>query len=622
MKNLIILIGWILLQSDVMKAQQWQVYPVDGLNSAFDEFPAFNSDGTFYFYSNGKKDILHEEDWKLKSKFEIHQSSVITDYASLADAQLWNGILGLPKRFDYVCPSFNHNNWIGIIRGHQESVVYSIFYDQNGNIQSEERGRIDQAIFHLCAADTENDFIASFQSKEAKNKIDLALLHLDKAQITIVPIQTINSNSNEVFPYWNNGDLYFSSDRDGDLDLFVAYKKEQWAKVQKLAEPLNSEADDHSIYFLNETKGFIASNRGGGKGGDDLYVFERIDENALAGYKGRISVKDKGLRGIPVSVYNELGELIAEAVTGRNGEFDFPLLTESKNFKVMPTADPRVLANSRLQISNPEGVVVQEVLANSSGYFYFEFLPYLNPGGLKRLENPDESTLFGIRIGGKVLKLDSSSVDEGELIILMNDSGDLQQIAYIDVEGAFKFEKLSPKAKYSLGVEEGSEANQIMIDGASEPISRSEDGLFDYQRIAPDKIKRLQLSDGSEIEIQSGELLKLNDIEYAFNQWQPDQAAKDILTELAALAKLNPGIQIDLKSHTDSRGTSEYNLELSKKRANAAVEYLKSIGMSSKSVFGTGLGESNLLNECDDARECSEEKHAENRRTEVIIRMD
>jgi len=622
MRIFLLLIGLFLWQINSSTAQNWQIKAVSGLNSAYDEIPALEQNQEFFFYSNREKDLLHEEDWKLRSKFHLYLSPLQTSFSELSDPSLWKGEMQLPFLFDAVCKSPNLKSWAGIQQEKSGTKIYSIQFDDDGRISVTEIAYLNYQIYHISPTDVEGDFIVSYRDNSNQNTLDIGLLQLDGSQSLILPIEGVNTDFNEAFPVWHQGDLYFSSNREGQFDIYLAEKQDQWLKVEKLKSPLNSEFDDHSIYFLNDDKGFLASNRTGGKGGDDIYLFERIDELALSGYTGRLSIKDQGIRDVPIRIYNDLGEVIAEGMTDENGNFDFPAMSENQNFKVVPVTDPKVLAASKLQISNPEGTVIQEVLADSNGHFYFEFLPYLNPGGLSRLDNPDLSTLFGIRIEGKVLKVDSTAVDEGELIVLMNDIGDPQQITYTEDDGSFLFEEVSPKANYSLGVQAGSEAVQIQIKGAAEAIHKNEEGDFDYQRILPGDYKTLKLSDGTVIEIQSGESLILKKIEYEFNEWVLNDRARAILSELAGLSKLNPGIKMDVISHTDSRGTSQYNLELSKKRANSAIEYLKSIGMRADTVFGTGVGESQLLNGCDDNSDCSEEKHAENRRTEVILRVD
>jgi outer membrane protein OmpA-like peptidoglycan-associated protein/tetratricopeptide (TPR) repeat protein len=97
---------------------------------------------------------------------------------------------------------------------------------------------------------------------------------------------------------------------------------------------------------------------------------------------------------------------------------------------------------------------------------------------------------------------------------------------------------------------------------------------------------------------------------------------KDAAIELAKIVevlKQNPTLKIDVRSHTDSRQTANYNANLSEKRAKSTVKWLVKNGIEASRLTGSGYGESQLVNECADGVECSEEQHQQNRRSEFII---
>ncbi len=125
------------------------------------------------------------------------------------------------------------------------------------------------------------------------------------------------------------------------------------------------------------------------------------------------------------------------------------------------------------------------------------------------------------------------------------------------------------------------------------------------------------------IEMQPLEIDKtftLNNIYYDYNKSdiRPD-AAKE-LDRLVGVLKDNPGVIVELGSHTDARGKASYNLSLSQKRAQSAVDYLiASAGMAPGNLKSKGYGESRLVNTCSDARFCSEDLHQQNRRTELKV---
>lgn len=92
------------------------------------------------------------------------------------------------------------------------------------------------------------------------------------------------------------------------------------------------------------------------------------------------------------------------------------------------------------------------------------------------------------------------------------------------------------------------------------------------------------------------------------------EAAK-VLDSLVVILNNNPGITIELASHTDSRAAEDYNLKLSQRRAQSCVDYLLKKGIAKDRLTAVGYGESRLVNDCADGVDCTEEQHQENRRT-------
>ena len=91
------------------------------------------------------------------------------------------------------------------------------------------------------------------------------------------------------------------------------------------------------------------------------------------------------------------------------------------------------------------------------------------------------------------------------------------------------------------------------------------------------------------------------------------------LDKLIYVMKNDPQLVVKLASHTDSRATAEFNQKLSEQRAQVAVDYIISQGITKDRISGKGYGESKLINKCADGVECTEEEHAKNRRIEFEI---
>ncbi len=109
---------------------------------------------------------------------------------------------------------------------------------------------------------------------------------------------------------------------------------------------------------------------------------------------------------------------------------------------------------------------------------------------------------------------------------------------------------------------------------------------------------------------------KMSPIYYEFDASNITQEAAMEMDKIADIMMENENLIIEASSFTDSRGTDAYNLELSKRRAKAAVEYLKSKGIDQSRIRSKGYGEDKLINQCVNGVECQDESHQMNRRTE------
>ena len=109
-------------------------------------------------------------------------------------------------------------------------------------------------------------------------------------------------------------------------------------------------------------------------------------------------------------------------------------------------------------------------------------------------------------------------------------------------------------------------------------------------------------------------------IYYEYNKTNLDLLSKKDLNEIYVFLMENPAAKLEIRSHTDSRGTKQYNLELSRRRSDAVIKYIQARRQIPDERFiSWGFGEEYLLNECVDGKPCSEEEHAKNRRTDIKI---
>lgn len=96
------------------------------------------------------------------------------------------------------------------------------------------------------------------------------------------------------------------------------------------------------------------------------------------------------------------------------------------------------------------------------------------------------------------------------------------------------------------------------------------------------------------------------------------EAALD-LEKILDVLNQNPTMKLDIRSHTDSRASHQYNEALSDRRAKSTISWLIQNGVAKNRLTGKGYGETQLVNQCSDGINCTEEEHQMNRRSEFII---
>jgi peptidoglycan-associated lipoprotein len=83
----------------------------------------------------------------------------------------------------------------------------------------------------------------------------------------------------------------------------------------------------------------------------------------------------------------------------------------------------------------------------------------------------------------------------------------------------------------------------------------------------------------------------LKDIYFDFDRYDLRPDARETLQANADWLKQNPAIAVQIEGHCDERGTSEYNLALGAKRAQAAKDYLTTLGVSAQRLSTISYGE-------------------------------
>lgn len=139
---------------------------------------------------------------------------------------------------------------------------------------------------------------------------------------------TINTPGNEMFPYeYKDGSFYFSSDAHnsvGGLDIFTtSYKDKKWSKPQNMKYPLNTNKDDFAYIMLDDSSGYISSNR---SGADRIYQFSKespkpLPKEPLKFFIEGIVLDNKTKKPLANASVEILGRKMIQLVTDNQGKY-------------------------------------------------------------------------------------------------------------------------------------------------------------------------------------------------------------------------------------------------------------------------------------------------------------
>lgn len=286
-----------------------------------------------------------------------------------------------------------------------------------------------------------------------------------------------------------------------------------------------------------------------------------------------------------------------------------------------------LLANTDVVVKKLNGDIVQSGTTNSFGVVVFNDIEadnYSIEGLLYNvaLENSSTQThefkvnetlqkeiLYGDEnfiLQGKAVVCNSTTPINNVSVVLKNTSKGIQKSTLTDNKGVFIFH-MDQKEEYTIY---GKKQNYF---SQTETIKAT-----DFNRNTTLFVKLEICME----EVDCGKAIALKNIHYDLDKFFIRADAQPELNRLVQFMIDNPSIKVEVSSHTDSRGSHAYNETLSQNRANAAVDYLVSQGISRSRLSGVGYGETRLLNECADNVDCPEWKHQLNRRTEMKVICD
>jgi outer membrane protein OmpA-like peptidoglycan-associated protein len=473
----------------------------------------------------------------------------------------------------------------------------------------------------------------------------------------------VNTEGHEVFPFIHkSGRLYFASDGHlglGAMDILYVDPKDggTWSSPENPGAPINSKDNDFAI-SLNEdgTTGFLASNRTGGSGRDDIYSFIKS--------------------AMPLKVY------VYDAVT----------------MEALENATVNIEQLKKTLKTGKDGKGMVEMKFNTCADFVATLEGYemaTKNGCVKDASSTDNpvveiplTKVFKHTVEGVVFDLSSGLPMEGATVTMVGcDKADSTKTATTDANGRYTFDlekdccyKLkAEKDKYLSGgftpdtvctkglkenkaylvnlnlqpttapaqvtpvTTDSSKTTPPVASTGGKPGGKPKKGDPKY-----DEKKGLYLVNGKPakgtingVTYKDGQIVNdpnstvfvpsttdygkegsqgyLLHIYYDFDQAFIRDESNPELNKLLNLLNNNPNYIIELSSHTDARGSNGYNNRLSQRRAEAVVRWLVSKGVDRDRLVPRGYGESIATNKCVNNVPCSEKEHQMNRRTEFRV---
>jgi len=420
---------------------------------------------------------------------------------------------------------------------------------------------------------------------------------------------SINTEGDEVFPYHHSsGNLYFSSNglaTSGGLDVFKV--SERSGKPMNMGSPINTPKDDFGyILSEDESKSYLSSNRNESRvGDDDIYS---CNCTCSSSYMRGLVVdcqSDSPISGANVSVSG-----LGDVTTNADGTFSFEVKSEM-NYTVGGSKAGYNSENVSVSTSGMdcgEEVFVKvpicaEVVAPACAPYGTACDDY-NASTVNDIEDGNcncrgsyvETTQpTACYISGRVFDQSTGQSLSGVRVKLRDSSTGFEQEAYTGVDGYYSF--LNDGGNYNLSTT------------AECYYAETQNTSYNECNMTMDFPMR---------GIQVGSVSLLN-IYYDLNKWNIRNDAEGELSKLYTFMVENPGVTVQLNSHTDSRGSDSFNQTLSQNRANSVRDWLIARGVDGNRITSVGYGESQLVNECSNGVSCSDKRHQENRRTEFVI---
>lgn len=394
--------------------------------------------------------------------------------------------------------------------------------------------------------------------------------------------------------------VYFTSDsfRDGTFEkdkknklklgrnsIFKATKDgDSWTGIDML--PFNSKEFSTSNPSLSRDGKtlYFSSDRPGSLGGVDIW---------------KVAINDDGSYGEPQNLGNKVNT---------EGNESFPFIADDNKTLYFASSGKQGLGGYDVyQVDLSSGGDASNLgkpVNSEKDDFAFSFNGIKGAGFLSSNRNGNDD-IFGVSpICGVDVLIVVTNAKTGEILTnasvsILDDKKNIIATEMSNSKGEVKYRVECDKPYVVQASKDGYEGNTFAVAKGKGPTAKVEAALQPIDVIV------------TETEIV------LKPIYFEYDKSNITQEGAFELDKLVQVMKNNDKMVIMAKSHTDNRGTDKYNIRLSDRRAKSTVQYVISKGISASRISGKGMGE--LEPKVDCGKDCTEEQHALNRRSEFLI---
>jgi outer membrane protein OmpA-like peptidoglycan-associated protein/tetratricopeptide (TPR) repeat protein len=367
--------------------------------------------------------------------------------------------------------------------------------------------------------------------------------------------------------------------------LFKATKDgDKWSNITAL--PFNDKTYSTSNPSLSRDGKtlYFSSNRPGSLGGVDIW---------------KVSVNADGTYGNPQNLGNKINT---------EGNESFPFIADDNKTLFFASSGKQGLGGLDIyQIDLSKGTEATNLgkpVNTEKDDFAFSFNGAKKVGFLSSNRNGNDdifivNPLCAVDVTIAVTNAKTGAILSNASVTILDDKKNIITTEMSNDKGEVKYKVECDRAYAIQASKDGFEGSSFAINKSKGPDAKVDAALQPIDVI-----------------VKENEIV-LKEINFEFNKSNITQEGAFELDKLVQVMKNNDKMVILVKSHTDNRGSDKYNLDLSDRRAKATVQYVISKGIAANRISGKGMGELEPKVDCGAA--CTEEQHAQNRRSEFLI---